>query len=218
MSESEGIGLTRDEWSARLLAVGDHLAASGSKAQISLLGSVPNILAGQPDRLTMDLDVWKAGSSFSAPHFRRAVESAGLLYNPTGAVDPDLAYVQIVNPGIVQMGEFEALEIEQFGALQVCQPPAENLIASKLCRASASDLHDIAWMMAAYKADAEQVRRIIATFPRVQRGTATENLIYLDALVPSDEVPGDTPGGKHEDAGLKEQPPRPSPRRSKGRR
>ena len=183
-TRNEQAGLTREAWVERLEAVGDHLTRAGATADVVAFGSVPNVLAGQPERTTMDLDIWRPASVFRESDLRAAVEAAGLLYDPKDALEPERPYVQIVGPGIVQLGRFEPVPVVRLGGLNFSQPPVENLVASKLCRANERDLADLAWICAQQWPDEAKVRRIIHGFPHQARQTATENLVYLQALAP----------------------------------
>ena len=105
MSESAG-GFSREEWEGKLALLGQELAQQESTASITVVGSAPGILAGQPGRTSMDLDVWRPTSDYDRRTFQTAVEAAGLLFDPRGG-EPAGAYIQLVEPGIVQMGKFE---------------------------------------------------------------------------------------------------------------
>jgi len=52
-------GLDRGEWLEKLMRISQSLQRQGASAQLTLVGSVTGILAGQPARTSMDLDVWK---------------------------------------------------------------------------------------------------------------------------------------------------------------
>lgn len=180
MSESIG-GLDRDQWNEKLALIGQELERLGATATLTVVGSAPGILAGQPSRTSMDLDVWRPKSNFDRTTLKAAVEAAGLLYDPKGD-EPAAPYIQIVEPGIVQVGKFEPELVERYGGLNVSKAPAANLIASKLVRASPADLYDIAWIMAAYNPDPVDVGAAIKSFPRQQREQATENTVYLQTF------------------------------------
>jgi hypothetical protein len=175
-------GLTKQQWEAKLADLGNELERMGITADIVILGSVPNILQGQPSRTTIDLDIWNPTSQFDRPKLAQAAINTGLTFDPKSTIEPTRPYLQVVNPGLVQLGTFEAKKIAAYGGLHLSQPPAENLIASKLCRAEQQDIADIAWLVSQYLPDRKIIEKIIKTFPRQQRETAAENLIYLDSL------------------------------------
>src|SRR6266498_5967805 len=113
-------GLNRDEWLEKLTMIDQSLQRQGAKARLTLVESAPGILAGQPGRTSIDLDVWKPTSEYAFQALKKAVEESGLLFNPTSTLEPDKPYVQLVEPGIAQTGSFESLEnVEQFGALRL---------------------------------------------------------------------------------------------------
>ena len=111
-----------------------------------------------------------------------AAEKAGLLFDPKQTLDPDRPYLQLVEPGLTQLGEFEPVFIERMGRLQLYRPPVENLIAAKLIRAEPKDLGDIRFLVSRHRPDLEQIRKIVAAFNPQARERAVENLVYLDVL------------------------------------
>jgi hypothetical protein len=90
--------------------------------------------------------------------------------------------LQLVEPGLTQLGEFEPVFIERLGRLYLYRPPVENLIAAKLIRAEPKDLGDIQFLVGQHRPDLKHVRKIIAKFNPRARERATENLVYLDVL------------------------------------
>jgi hypothetical protein len=56
-------------------------------------------------------------------------------------LDPDVPYIQLVEAGIVEVGDFSKTNrLMEEGQLVVVRPPIENISASKLLRASPKDL------------------------------------------------------------------------------
>jgi hypothetical protein len=82
-------GLGRDEWLEKLTLVDQSLRRQGATARLTLVGSAAGILAGQPGRTSIDLDVWKPKSRYEFPALKKAVEEAGLLFDP----NENLAYL-----------------------------------------------------------------------------------------------------------------------------
>jgi hypothetical protein len=179
----ESYGLDRSQWLEKLILIDKELQAQGATAQLTLLGSAAGIFAGQPSRTSMDLDVWKPTSRYQLVSLRTAVEAAGLLFDPKSTLEPDIPYIQVMEPGIVQTGEFRDTEVlEQFAALRLDRPPIANLVAAKLIRSEPKDLEDIAFLLAAYAPSREDVEKAIRTMPIQSRQRAAENLVYLDVL------------------------------------
>ena len=173
-------GLTRIEWEEKLNTIGKH-----TTAKLCLIGSAACIFSGMRGRTSIDLDVWKPKSQFDLPTFRAAVESAGLELNPTEEI-VERPYIQIVEPGICQTGDFSTTEgLMQTGSLEITRPPIANIIASKLVRASAKDLEDIAHLITSFNPMVEEVEKAINTMPARAKTAARENLVYLDVLLPS---------------------------------
>lgn len=179
----EQLGLNKDEWLEKLMLVDQSLQLQGATAQLTLVGSAAGIFAGQPGRTSIDLDVWKPKSRYQFQALKKAVEDAGLLFDPKSTLEPDTPYIQLVEPGIAETGKFETTEtLEQFNALRLERPPIANLIAAKLVRAEPRDLEDIAFLMSRYHPAREDIERTVNTMPRQAREKAKENLVYLSTM------------------------------------
>jgi hypothetical protein len=175
MTES---GLGRSEWLEKLMQISQNLEQQGASAQLTLVGSAPGILAGQPARTSMDLDVWKSQSHYQYQALKGAVEAAGLLFDPKTTLEPDTPYLQLIEPGLVQTGKFDHTELlEQFGALRLERPPVANLM-----RADPKDLEDIAFILSRYQPSRQEIERAIWTMPSTARQKAASNLVYLDVM------------------------------------
>src|SRR5258708_6313749 len=176
-------GLNREEWLEKLARVDQGLQRQQATARLTLVGSAAGILAGQPARTSIDLDVWKPKSRYQHQALKQAVEEAGLLFDPKSTLEPDKPYIQLLDPGIVQTGRFTKTEsLEQFKALRLERPPIANLIAAKLLRAEPRDLEAMAFLLAASQPSRKDIERAVKTMPRPALQKATENLVYLDAL------------------------------------
>jgi hypothetical protein len=176
-------GLSREEWTKKLTEIGQK-----TSGQLCLIGSAACMFSGMDGRTSIDLDVWRPASRFDEQEFQNAVEESGLLYNPTGEIT-DKPYIQVVEPGICQTGDFaETQTMMQTGQLEVSRPPLENLIASKLLRCEPRDLEDISHLMTKFQPDTEKVRDAIESMPRQQREKALENLVYLEVLSPDNGI------------------------------
>src|SRR5207302_5922327 len=126
-------GLGRHEWLEKLMLIDKSLEKQHTTAQLTLVGSAAGIFAGQPARTSMDLDVWKPRSVYQVGSLKRAVEAAGLLFDPKSVLEPETPYIQLMEPGLAQTGSFNDGEtLEQFAALRLERPPIANLIAAKL--------------------------------------------------------------------------------------
>jgi hypothetical protein len=174
-------GLLGSQWEEKLSQIAKNIKKD---TRLTLMGSAPNMLRGQPSRMSIDLDVWKETSTFDNNDLKQAVEAADLLFNPTEEI-PDKPYIQIVESGICQLGKFSKKEIQniqKLGNLNLECPPIENLIASKLLRADPKDLEDINWMVNKYQPNIKKIKEIIKSFPNEHKEKALENLIYLDVI------------------------------------
>lgn len=176
--------LNCQQWLETLERLATELGPEGPPQRLCLIGSAACLFAGMEARTSRDLDVWRAMSDYDRLELSRAAEAAGLLFDPKSALEPDQPYLQIVERGIVEMGEFTPVLIDRIGRLHLLRPPIENLIASKLIRADARDITDILFLQHCYQVEAATVRAVIATFSPTKRQQAEENLIYLNLTQP----------------------------------
>lgn len=180
--EEDTISYDRERWLRALEEIATALGSEGDPVELCLIGSASCILGGMDGRTSIDLDVWMPNSDFDELELKRAVLDAGLLFDPKSELELGRAYVQIVEPGIVQMGNFESVSLKRMGRLRITRPPYENIIASKLVRSDLKDIQDIQFMMKTYRVDKEAVRQVIASLPAGPRDTAMENIVYLEIL------------------------------------
>jgi hypothetical protein len=174
--------LDGEAWSAVLADLAQALGKEGAPLRLCLIGSAACLFGGMDGRTSSDLDIWKPASDYDRRELARAAAKAGLLFDPKQTLEPDRPYLQLVEPGLTQLGEFEPVFIERVGRLALYRPPAENLIAAKLIRAEPKDLDDIRFLVSRHRPDLKRVRKIVARFPVQARQRATENLVYMDVL------------------------------------
>ena len=110
---------------------------------------------------TRDLDVWKPASDYDLIELKRAVEAAGLTFDPQSSLDPDTPYVRMVEAGTTQVGQFEPVFMERLGRLYLYRPPIEHLIASKLVRGDDRDVDDVVFLMAKHSPARASIRTVI---------------------------------------------------------
>jgi hypothetical protein len=174
--------LDGEAWSAVLADVANALDKEGAPLRLCLIGSAACLFGGMDGRTSADLDIWKPASDYDQRELKAAAEKAGLLFDPKQTLEPNRPYLQLIEPGLTQLGPFEPVLIERIGRLHLFRPPVENLVAAKLLRAEAKDLGDIRFLVSRHRPDLQQVRQIVSEFPPSARERATENLIYLDVL------------------------------------
>lgn len=174
------ISFDRDRWLRALEEIAIALGKEGDPVEICLIGSAACLFGGMDGRTSRDLDVWQPASDYDMAELKAAVETAGLAFNPTSAIEPDMPYLQIVEPGIVQIGSFTPVKLLRIGRLRLTRPPIENIIAAKLTRCAEKDLADIRYLISQYQPDFELILKIIALFPNPASGNATANLVYLE--------------------------------------
>ena len=174
--------LDGEAWSAVLADLANALGKEGSPLRLCLIGSAACLFGGMDGRTSAYLDIWKPASDYDRLELKTAVEKIGLLFDPKQTLDPDRPYLQLVEPGLTQLGTFEPVLIERMGRLHLYRPPVENLIAAKLIRAEPKDLGDIRFLLSRHRPDLRRIQGIIAEFNSQARERATENLVYLDVL------------------------------------
>jgi hypothetical protein len=181
-SESHNNLYDRERWIRALEEIAAALGSEGEPVEICLIGSAACILGGMDGRTSRDLDVWSPNSNYDEMELRRAVDRAGLMFDPKSELEPDTAYIQIVEPGIVQLGDFQSVLAKRMGRLRLTRPPYENLVASKLVRAELKDIQDIQFMLQSYRISKESISAAVRSLPRPARDTAMENMIYLEVF------------------------------------
>ncbi|WP_442583088.1 DUF6036 family nucleotidyltransferase [Mesorhizobium sp. ASY16-5R] len=162
-----------------LIAIGDRLRRPST---IVIVGSTASMLSGQDDRQTPDIDIWYPMSDFDPGDMRQAVEAAGLRYDPRGEIGAEDIYLQILRPGITMYPPtFQTMQLGTYGNLSVAMPPPALIVATKLARATESDLEDVAWWMEHTDISRDDIENAISLIPqRRNREEATANLIFLD--------------------------------------
>lgn len=178
-------GLTAAQWRNKLAVMGEHIEKDGKSASLCVIGAVACMLDGMDGRTSLDCDVWMPRSKFHPRVLEDAATAAGIDFNPT-TEDPTRPYIQLVTPGIAQIGKFEEVNtLCHTGGLTISAPPTENLVASKLRMARAKDLADITHMLSQHpEVGKAEVKKVIATMPREEKERAEENMIFLDVLAP----------------------------------
>jgi len=174
--------LDGEAWTAVLEDLSRALGKEGSPLRLCLIGSAACLFGGMEGRTSADLDIWKPESDFDRLELKAAAEKAGLLFDPKSTLDPDRPYLQLVEPGLTQVGEFDPVLIDRIGRLHVYRPPIENLIAAKLIRAEPKDIGDVRFLVSRHRPDLKKVRRIVSGFKSQARQRAMENLVYLKVM------------------------------------
>jgi len=172
----------KDRWQRALSDIAVALGSKGPPVHLCLIGSASCVLSGMDGRTSRDLDVWKPASDYDLLELKQAVESAGLLFDPKSHLEPDKPYLQIIEPGLTQTGDFTPVRMDRMGRLVLLRPPIENLIAAKLIRSEPKDIEDIQFLIKLHQPNLQTVKQIIESFPDTAKERATENLVYLEIL------------------------------------
>src|SRR5208282_4792801 len=179
---SLNLQLDGEAWNVVLADLSRALGKKGSPVRLCLIGSAACLLGGMEGRTSADLDIWKPASDYDRGELKTAAEKIGLLFDPRQTLEPDRPYLQLVEPGLTQIGKFEPVLVERMGRQHIFRPPVENLIAAKLIRAEPKDLGDIRFLVSRHRPDLRRVRKIVAAFETRARECARETLVYLKVL------------------------------------
>ena len=170
------------EWLALIERLAAVLPPHGPPVRLCLIGSAACLLGGMEGRTSADLDIWRPASDYDRAELRAAAEAVGLLFDPKSTLEAGRPYLQIVEPGLTQLGTFTPVLVERFGRLEIFRPPIENLIAAKLIRADPKDLSDIRFLISRHRPEPARIREIVIALPAEARVRAEENLVYLEVL------------------------------------
>ncbi len=176
--------LDRDAWISLLEKIAEALPTEGPVVRLCLVGSAACLLEAMPGRASRDLDVWQPRSDFDRLELKRAVEAAGLLFDPRDALVPNRPYVQIITPGPSQAGDFTPVLWARMGRLHVYLPPWPNLVASKLARGDERDVEDVLFLVSKHRVSVDEVKACALTMPEPARQQVLENLVYLEIIKP----------------------------------
>jgi hypothetical protein len=172
----------------------DSRGAGGATREadnVCLIGSSPGIVSGQPDRQSLDIDVWRQRSTYDEAELRKACQDLQLLFDPKEELDPDAVYVQIVRPGVVRLPANFAVEIlGQYGNLTVVMPEPALLSAAKLVRGDPRDIEDVAWWVKDRALSLDEIRIAAESLPDLsQREAAGANMVLVELIVAGERKP-----------------------------
>lgn len=162
---------------------------------ICVMGAAALILLGQPERQTGDIDVWRPGSKMIDSDLQRLAAASGLAYDPK-EYEPDGAYLQIINPGIVNLPSVrddiwatgqDSRVLWQGRNLTVVCPPPPIIAASKLVRATEVDIDDVVYLIGAIGVSRKQILQAADKFPDADRETIRENMPLIDVTLSTSE-------------------------------
>lgn len=142
-----------------LIRLGDALEVP---TELVVIGSIVSMSHGQAGRMTMEIDVWRRESAFDLGVLKRACAAVGISFDPKGFDDADSVYLQLVDPGIVQVGNFtDTSLIFKTGNLELRQPPTENVIASKMVRGEPQDFDDCMFLVKKCKVSIPTILEVV---------------------------------------------------------
>lgn len=181
--ESEIPAYDKNRWMRALEAMATALGKDGPPVKLCLIGSAVCLLGNMPQRCSRDLNIWKPTSCYDTLELKSAAGKAGLLFNPKEFIEPDEPYLQVVEPGIVQTGNYTPVIMEKMGRLELYRPPIENIIGSKLTRAAEKEIQDILYLLQAYQPNVTEIKAIIQSFPEPAKAHGLENIVFLEVVL-----------------------------------
>lgn len=184
-------GLNREEWLNKL---GQMSAFLTKKTRLHMMGSAACMFANEPERISMDLDVWKPSSTFQEQDLRQACEKAGLVFNPRES-HPRQPYLQIVEPGICYLPGTQPPQphpdLVTAGKLEITTPHPADLIASKLERCEPKDIDDITWLIQTTPTTLQEIQEAVEAMPK-RYWRARENQTIARVICQQRDTPGIT--------------------------
>ena len=115
--------LDGEGWLAVLADLAGALGSEGPPLRLCLVGSAACLFGGMDGRTSADLGIWKPASDYDRLELKAAAEKVGLLFDPKQTLDPDRPYLQLIEPGLTQLGNFDPVLIERMGRLNLFRPP-----------------------------------------------------------------------------------------------
>ena len=125
--------LDGEAWMAVLSDLSDALGPDGAPVKLCLIGSAACLFGGMAGRTSRDLDVWRPASDFDRRELQSAAGKVGLMFDPRQSLEPARPYLQLVEPGMTQLGAFEPILVERMGRLLVFRPPVETSSRRSSC-------------------------------------------------------------------------------------
>ncbi|MBW4656633.1 MAG: hypothetical protein KME20_26855 [Kaiparowitsia implicata GSE-PSE-MK54-09C] len=181
----------------RIFIAMDDAAASAKRDHqiLCIFGAAAILSYGSNERQTEDIDIWRPASKLNDRALRQMAEAAGLDFNPT-ELEPDKAYLQVIDDGVVQMPSFDAQNytwsngqksetLWSGDALTIVAPPPAIVAAAKMVRANPQDIEDVAFLMNVKSISTADITIALRHFPQEARHKALENMIMLDLAIPS---------------------------------
>ena len=108
------LNLDSAAWLNFLEKLGEALDKDGPPVRLCLIGSAACLFGGMEGRTSQDLDIWRLHSEYDRTELKRAAEAAGLDFDPKGTLDPDRPYLQIVEQGPTELGDFAPVFVDRF--------------------------------------------------------------------------------------------------------
>lgn len=157
---------------------------------LCVFGAAAILSYGSTARQTQDIDVWKPASRLNDRALRQMAKAAGIDYDPR-ELEPQKAYLQIVDDGVVKMPFYDkeafiwangqkSENIWSGDHITIVAPPPAIVAAAKMVRAEPQDLEDVAFLMNAKGISIQDISRAIQHFPSNARSQASENMVYLE--------------------------------------
>jgi hypothetical protein len=166
------------EIETKLIQLGETLE---QPVTLVVIGAAVGMSAGQLGRMTAGIDILRSSSQLDFHALKKACASIGIDFDPKGDDEMKGLHLQIIDEGIAQIGIYEeTIDLMTVGNLRVSRPPIENIIASKMVRANASDFEDAVFLLKKYAVEGQTIEAVMKTFKN--KGAievALDNLYFL---------------------------------------
>lgn len=159
---------------------------------LCVIGASAVLAYGHSVRQTDDIDVWRPASRINDRQIARAAEAAGIVVD-RGTDLPEGVYMQLIEPGVVQLPAFRdgvwatgeaRVTLWEGDRLTVEAPPPSVVVAAKLVRAEDRDIDDCVYLVRAKGLSVDAIMRAIGTIPHpMAREAAAGNLVLLQVVV-----------------------------------
>jgi hypothetical protein len=166
--------------------------ASTQKQILCVIGAAAVLSYGHTARQTHDIDIWRPASSINDRELKKISTAAGIDFDPK-ELEPNKIYLQVIQPGIVQLPAFsdnkwatgeQSQTLWSGNSLTIIAPPPSIIVAAKLVRAEDRDIDDSIYLIESKNLKTQEIINAISKIPNAtNRETAMENLTLLNVII-----------------------------------
>ena len=166
--------------------------ASTHKQTLCVIGAAAVLSYGHTARQTHHIDIWRPASTINDRELRKISTAAGIDLDPK-ELEPNKIYLQVIQPGIVQLPAFsgdqwatgeQSQTLWSGNKLTIIAPPPSIIVAAKLVRAEDRDIDDSIYLIESKDLKTPEIINAISKLPsKAARDTAMENLTLLRVII-----------------------------------